>query len=161
VAVVKGKGTKLERAVGRGDDYVAGELKGILTDMRKILKDPNQEGRARVAAGAKLMEWAKPKRGMTLQVNTPVQVNSQLGLPSAPPTFQEARQLQEATEAPVKPVQKFLPEAPRTVANTKRPFLRSNMEPVGPEVIELPVRKARERAPDKPAPASSVKVFDS
>lgn len=162
MARVKEKSSRLQKAVERGDDYVAGQLTGVLKDMRNILKNGEDE-RSRVGAGKALMDWAKPKKGMTfgVQVNNPVQVNSQLGLPSAPPTFQEARMLREANEEPPRPVQKVLPEAPRTAASSKRPFLSRELEPAGPSLPEpLPVRRANEREPDKPAPASSVKPYD-
>lgn len=161
MAIVKKKATalvkksKLERAVERADDFMAGEITGVLKTMRDILKDPLEDSRARVQAGSKLMEWARPKKPVfAVQVNnnqgSPTVV-SRLGLPSAPPTFAEAQALN--VTALDKKIPKILPEPARSIGETLRPFSKTEVLPT-----ELPIPVEVEMADPTPRPANMPNV---
>lgn len=158
---VKGKRSKLERALDRADDYVAEELVDTLKELVSIGANGTKEDGTRVAALRAILGWAKPNRSSTVvnvNSNNRVQIKSRLGLPNAPPSKQQARVI-DMIAAP-KPVQKILPEAPRSIGEGLRPFTNRETFNDMSEPEPLPARTVEPRAPDKPAAAKSIKPYD-
>lgn len=157
VATVKEK--PLERAVRTADGYVSRQLLGVMKDMRGILKDKKNDVRARVAAGSEILKWAKPSKGLQINQNFNVPVNSKLGLPPAPAGLDESRILDVKAQ---KPVQKILPEPQRSIGESLRPFSARELGPGEVAMPEaLPARSAAPRPPDRPLPISELKPYKS
>lgn len=158
---VKRKRSKLELALDRADDFVAGHLVDGLEELVSLTKKATKEDSVRVGALRALLAWAKPNRTSVTNVNVnsnnKVRINSRLGLPSAPPSKHQARVIELTVE---KPLQKILPEAPRSIGESLRPFSarETGNDMALPE--PLPVREVAPRSPDKPAPAKSVKLYE-
>ncbi len=147
----------LERGIVQADRYVGEQLLGIMKDMRSILRDKDADSRSRVSAGAEMLKWAKPAKGIQINQNFAIPIKSRLGLPEAPETLDDSRIIDVKKVPPAK----ILPEPPRSIGDGLRPFAAREVAHSEMAVpADLIPRQQDPRSPDKPAPVKDIKAYE-
>lgn len=154
----------LEDAIAVIDEYLGAEGLGIVRDLRSILKNKNEDSRARVAAGSKLLDYIKPPKGTQISVNANTQINSSLNLPPAPVELSGPKNADRMIDA--KDVQKILPEPARQIGRGfgAAPFsadaVQGPKEPARLVAPTLPERSQLPKEPAQPPSAITVRPFE-
>lgn len=156
---------KLRAALEGVDDYLAGQIRGVVESLVSVANDSEGDPRARVAAAGRILDYVRPPKGVAFGVNINLPgVVSALELPPGPgekPKKGKNPKLVEA--AVVKPRHpKILPEPNPIHKPSFRPVYQAGRDqPVPEPILAMPSRvEARLKIigqPEQPPPASGIR----
>lgn len=150
----------IAEALKRVDELVAQELVGVVKDLIGISHESDDD-RARVSAATKVLDYARPPKGMQVNISNQVGVVSHLNLPQGR-LRQKNPKAHEGVDRPHANRPKILPESNPlhrskfvgnfSAANPQQPAI-----PVAATPQKLLPRSKTPHAPDMPPSASTIR----
>jgi hypothetical protein len=154
---ISGPPSDLEVAGHANDRFVAtlGEL--AMRTLKEICEDKDEDGRARVTAAKTMLDWIRPPKAASINLNVAPAYHSHLNLPApieAPP-----KAIDVTTESVDRSVPKLLPEAKGHMAEARLTQYSEVTMSAAPAAPTLPAREQKPLVPSKPPAASTVRKF--
>ena len=147
--------TDLERAGEANDRFVAtlGEL--AMRTLKEICENADEDGRARVTAAKTMLDWIRPPKASSINLNLAPTYQSHLNLPApieAPPKAIDCESVDST-------VPKLLPEAKGHMQDARLTAYSEVTMSAAPAAPTLPSREQKPHVPDKPPAPSTVRRF--